>query len=230
MKKLILSLFILCIGSIVFGQTTHQVCVTEVQATGGNACTNTAIFTPANLTINVGDNIQFTTFMVALSGYNGIHDIQFSGSTANNVMLPISTNVLSQVTTVTTPAFNTPGTFPLECKNSNHCFIADLMQGWSCTAYSVTVGTITEIEEEKLKHKVSIYPNPSNGLINVSLLPIKDDNPKVYLFDILGKNMKTYENITTSSILIDASSLEKGTYFVKVVSNNDNHTFPIVLQ
>lgn len=230
MKKLILSLSILLTASTMFGQVTHQVCVTEVQATGGNSCTNTSIFTPANLTINVGDKIQFTTFMVALTGYNGTHDIQFTGSAANNVLLPISTNILNQVTTVTTPAFNIPGTFPMECVDGNHCFIADLMQGWPCTGYSVTVGTVTEIEEEKLKHTVSVYPNPSTGIINVNLLPIKDENPKVYLVDILGKTLKTYENITTNSILIDVRSFEKGTYFVKVVSNNDNHTFPIVFQ
>ena len=230
MKKALLSFITIATFGTLFSQTTHQVCVTEVLATGGNSCTNTAIFTPANLTISVGDNIQFTTFMVALTGYNGIHDIQFSGSAANNVMLPISTNILSQVTTVTTPAFNTPGTFPLECKNSNHCFIADLMQGWSCTAYSVTVGTVTEIEEERLKHIVNAYPNPSAGIINVNLLPIKDENPKVYLIDVLGKTVKTYENINSSSLVIDASNFEKGTYFVKVISNNENYSLPFILQ
>lgn len=230
MKKSLLSFILVVFCGSMFSQTTHQVCVTGVSATGGNACVHTAIFTPAHLTINVGDKIQFTTFMVALTGYNGNHDIQFSGSSANNVLLPISTNVLSQVTTVITPAFNTPGTFPMECKNNNHCMIADLMEGWSCTAYSVTVGTVTEIEEERLKHTVNAYPNPSTGIINVNLLPIKDENPKVYLIDILGKTIKTYENINSSSLLIDASNFEKGTYFIKVVSDNNNYDIPVVLQ
>ena len=144
MKKLLLPLIIL-IATTVNSQTTWQVCVTEADASGGFSCTNTAVFTPSNLNISVGDNIQFTTFMVALTGYNGIHDIQFTGSAANNVMLPISADILNQVTTVTTPAFNTPGVYAMECVNSNHCFIADLMSGWLCTGYSVTVGTITEI-------------------------------------------------------------------------------------
>lgn len=119
-------------------QTTHQVCISEVYSTG--ACNSTTgVFTPGNLTIAVGDQIQFTTYMVLLGGYNGTHTIVFTGSAANNVSLPISTNILAPVTTVTTPPFTTPGVYPMECTHSNHCLIADLIEGWPCTGYSVTV-------------------------------------------------------------------------------------------
>jgi len=230
MKKLILSLSILLTASTMFGQVTHQVCVTEAQATGGNSCTNTAVFTPANLTINVGDKIQFTTFMVALTGYNGTHDIQFTGSSANNVLLPISTNILSQVTTVTTPSFNNPGTFPMECVDANHCFIADLMSGWLCTGYSVTVtGITTEIQTEKIRTEINIYPNPSNNIINIDLLPLENDNPIIYLVDILGKTLNTIQP-KNSLLSIDVSNYKKGSYFVKIVSDNYNFTMPIMIQ
>ena len=229
MKKLILPFLILiCIS--VNSQTTWQVCVTEAEATGGFSCTNTAIFTPATLNIAVGDNIQFTTFMVALTGYNGIHDIQFTGAAANNVMLPISTDILNQVTTVTTPAFNTPGNYAMECVNSNHCFIADLMSAWSCTGYSVTVGTITEIAEEKMKLEVHVYPNPSSGVININLLPIKSDNPKVYILDVLGKIVDTRTNIINDVLAVDATSYEKGIYFVKIESNKGTVVKKIIIE
>jgi len=229
MKKLILSLLILP-ALTVSSQTTWPVCVTEADATGGFSCTNTAVFTPANLNIAVGDNIEFTTFMVALSGYNGTHDIQFTGSSGNNVLLPISTDILNQVTTVTTPAFNTPGVYAMECVNSNHCFIADLMSGWLCTGYSVTVGTITEIAEEKMKKEVHVYPNPTSGLINVNLLPIKNNHPKVYIMDVVGKTVAVKENITTDILSIDAASYNKGIYFVKIVSDNGSITKKVVVE
>lgn len=122
----------------VTAQTVHQVCISEVYSTG--ACNSSSgIFTPGNLTIAVGDQIQFTTHMVLLAGYNGTHTIVFTGSSANNVSLPISTNILSPVTSVTTPPFTTPGTYPMECTHADHCFYAELLEGWSCTGYSVTV-------------------------------------------------------------------------------------------
>ena len=228
MRKLLLP-FLILIATSVSSQTTWQVCVTEADATGGFSCTNTAVFTPATLNIAVGDNIQFTTFMVALTGYNGIHDIQFTGSAANNVMLPISTDILNQVTTVTTPPFNTPGNFDMECVNSNHCFIADLMSAWSCTGYSVTVGTVTEIAEEKLKHEVSVYPNPTSNIININLLPILVDNPKIYIIDILGKVVRTISNVS-SNLILDATSYKKGIYFIKITTDKGTIVEKIIIE
>lgn len=134
MKKIITSIFLtLLLGSIATAQTTHQVCVSEPE---DNVCGGTGVFFPNQLTINVGDQIEFTTQYVALSGYTGTnHTIEFDGSPANNVTLPVSSDIFNQVTSVTTPPFNTPGTFPIECTNFNHCVLATS----SCTGYSVTV-------------------------------------------------------------------------------------------
>lgn len=124
-----------------FGQTVHQVCVSEAESSDacGVGAQNDGVFTPGNLTIQVGDQIQFTTHFVALGGYSGTHTIEFTGSSANNVSLPISTNILNPTTTVTTPPFTTPGVFPMACTNSSHCDIAELISGFSCSGYSVTV-------------------------------------------------------------------------------------------
>lgn len=119
--------------SFLEAQTTHQVCVSEPE---DNVCGGTGVFFPNQLTINVGDQIEFTTYYVAVSGYTGTdHTIEFDGSPANNVTLPVSSDLFNQVTSVTTPPFNTPGTFPIECTNFNHCVLATS----SCTGYSVTV-------------------------------------------------------------------------------------------
>ncbi len=230
MKKLILPFLILLITTV-NGQTTWQVCVSEVS--NAPCSNNNGVFTPANLNISIGDNIQFTTYMMAISGgYDGsTHQIRFNGTSPQDVVLPISSNILSQITTVTTPAFNTAGTFTMECVNSAHCFnFAQILEGWNCTGYSVTVGTITEIEEEKMKKEVRVYPNPTSGVININLLPIKNKNPKVYIMDVLGKMIETKENLTTDKLTIDASSYKKGIYFVKIVSDNGNVIKKVVVE
>ena len=122
MKKTLLSLFILSLTSIGFSQTTHPVCVTAMSATGGTTCAHSSFFTPANLNIAVGDNIEFTTFFIGTMGYGGTtHQIRFNGSSPQDVVLTVSTNILSPLTMVTTPAFNTPGVYTMECVNGNHC-------------------------------------------------------------------------------------------------------------
>lgn len=138
MKSLFTSL-LLALSATIYSQTIWQVCVAEPDA-GTCGLGQVGVFTPGNLVIQQGDMIQFTTHMVALTGYPGTsHDIQFTGSPANNVTLPVSSNILSQVTTVTTPPFNTPGIFPMECVDGNHCLIADLLSGYLCGGYTVEV-------------------------------------------------------------------------------------------
>ncbi len=136
MKEFLLGLFILSflfITPSLTAQTTHQVCVSEPE---DNTCGGAGVFFPGNLTIAVGDQIEFTTQYVALSGYTGSnHTIEFTGSPANNVTLPVSSDIFNQTTSITTPPFNTPGTFAIECTNFNHCILSTS----SCTGYSVTV-------------------------------------------------------------------------------------------
>jgi Secretion system C-terminal sorting domain len=138
MKNITTAFMVFLCALTLNSQTTWQVCISEVYSAG--ACNSTSgVFTPGSLTLEVGDQIQFTTYMVLLGGYNGTHDIQFAGSPANNVMLPISTNVLAPMTTVTTPPFTSAGSFSMECMDGNHCLIADLMEGWPCSGYQITV-------------------------------------------------------------------------------------------
>ena len=137
MKKILFVLMLM--GFYGNAQTIHQVCISEVLSSDACGANAPGVFVPGNLTIQVGDQIQFTTHFVQLAGYSGTHDIQFTGSPANNVLLPISTNILSPTTTVTTPPFNTPGTFAMFCANQSHCEIAELISNLPCTGYSVTV-------------------------------------------------------------------------------------------
>jgi plastocyanin len=219
MKKLILPLLLLT-AITANSQTTHQVCISEV--TNAPCSNNNGVFTPSTLNIAIGDNIQFTTYFMGISGgYDGsTHQIRFNGGSPQDVVLNVSSNVLSQVTTVTTPVFNTAGTITMECVNSAHCFnFAQLLSGWSCTGYSITVGTTTEIAEEKLKSKIRVYPNPTSEVINVNLYPILGENPKVYIIDVLGKTIASMEKLTSQRLTVDVASYKKGLYFVKIVSD-----------
>lgn len=66
------------------------------------------------------------------------------------------------------------------------------------------------------KSQVSLYPNPTNGQIQIKNLPL---NSKLTIYDILGAKVRVI-NTKASSQTIDISDLKNGIYFI---SNNDKN-------
>lgn len=70
--------------------------------------------------------------------------------------------------------------------------------------------------------KIEIYPNPSNGLFNVTLGNFIPEAITVY--DLSGKIILTDKNVTISnySYLLNLSNAATGIYFVKIVSDDQS--------
>ena len=109
-------------------------------------------------------------------------------------------------------------------------FIGQQLDGWSCTGHSVTVGSPTEIAEYERSQTINVYPNPTTDVVNVNLLPLIDDNPSVYLIDLLGKVVATSTNISKTNVQFDVGDLNKGSYLVKIVSNKETLSYPVIIQ
>lgn len=65
------------------------------------------------------------------------------------------------------------------------------------------------------QNQVALFPNPANNQITIT----NAENAQVAIFDVLGKNVLS-QNITNTNQIVDVSTLQTGTYFVKI--NNDN--------
>jgi hypothetical protein len=65
---------------------------------------------------------------------------------------------------------------------------------------------------------ISIYPNPSNGKINLRLASIQNENVKILIYDMLGKVIEGMEingnNLQANEL--DLSAQPKGIYLIKV--------------
>lgn len=85
----------------------------------------------------------------------------------------------------------------------------------SCGYYSFPLST-NEISDD---HLFSVYPNPSTGIINLSL---PDKISQIIVSDILGQEL--YKSSTSSlfGLSLDLSYRSKGIYFVKVVDEKGN--------
>ena len=79
-------------------------------------------------------------------------------------------------------------------------------------------------------NNISIYPNPSTGIFNVSLGNITPSSVEVY--DLTGKIILSKKDIVTSNseLAIDLSSASQGVYFVKIIENQNQIVKRIIKQ
>lgn len=81
-------------------------------------------------------------------------------------------------------------------------------------------------EDFEATTKVSVYPNPSNGLFNLEA----QNNATVTVFDMLGKQIAT-QKITVGTATINLSSVTAGIYFAKITTeNNQTQTVKLIKQ
>jgi len=84
--------------------------------------------------------------------------------------------------------------------------------------------TNMDISEPEITDQISVFPNPSDKMINI----VSPEGLTIYVFNILGELVKTInnsENINT----IDMSDLDDGTYTIKIISDDNISTGKIIL-
>jgi len=74
-------------------------------------------------------------------------------------------------------------------------------------AYNVS---INEFDKGK---NILIYPNPTNGVLNIKCPDIPNE---IELFDLVGKLQLKLDNATSSNCILDISFLNNGIYFLKI--------------
>ena len=75
----------------------------------------------------------------------------------------------------------------------------------------------------------TVYPNPTNGLLNISSKNSSGLINNVVVIDVLGKTVQT-NSFNTSKAVLDLSRLNSGVYFVKVQSEGVDKIMKVVKQ
>ena len=78
---------------------------------------------------------------------------------------------------------------------------------------------ISGVDEVVFNESFKVYPNPSKGLINVSVLGLDNEDMTVTLLNMLGEEVLPASTQFVSGegfLTIDASALQSGSYFVKI--------------
>ena len=88
---------------------------------------------------------------------------------------------------------------------------------------TVTVLNPTGIDDIDYNNAVSVYPNPSTGLVNISIESVKINTLSIKVFDITGKEVLDLVNElnlnSNYSNKFDFTSLSKGLYAIRLTVN-----------
>ncbi len=98
--------------------------------------------------------------------------------------------------------------------------------GCTDTSACITISSVSLKENSFLKN-VSIFPNPSNGLVNIELGNIKDVTIKV--LNSNGQLVYEKEDINTKSYQFELKEAA-GVYFIEVYSNEVKKEFKLVIK
>ncbi|MDY0141925.1 MAG: T9SS type A sorting domain-containing protein [Bacteroidales bacterium] len=105
----------------------------------------------------------------------------------------------------------------------NHLYSITVTNIHDCKSSDQITITIVPASDvpENIANKISITPNPTNGLINISGQGINN----ITIFDNIGKEL-----ISTKNTNIDLSKYPAGMYFVKISANNEIITKKLIKQ
>ena len=132
----------------------------------------------------------------------------------------------------------------LDCDNGNAIIPSETSKSFTATvngnyAVELTVGSCVDTSacenistvgvKENSNTTVSIYPNPTNGLITISLTSQQGDVNYI-LTTLEGRIVKQAYSISPKTIEVDLSNESKGVYFLSVGNNYEYKVFKVIKQ
>lgn len=101
------------------------------------------------------------------------------------------------------------------------------------SSQGLTINDCTGIEEAQSENAVSVYPNPANGMFNVSISNASFSSLNISINDLQGKEV--YNSLekgmgTEYNKQIDVTGLAKGIYYIKLNMDNNMTIKKLIVQ
>jgi alpha-tubulin suppressor-like RCC1 family protein len=114
----------------------------------------------------------------------------------------------------------TSGTYVDTLMNANGCD--------SIATFKLTIDISTNMATPILEKGISLYPNPSSGVLSLDVIDPNVTISRVNVLNLMGSKVYSSEQVNSKST-IDLSTLPKGIYFVQIASRQETITRRIVL-
>ncbi len=253
MKKTLLLLAIFAITSITFAQQKETVVTTigsmtvKINLNQGNSLATFTITGPSDKWLAIGldtssmsvnkDIIMYGTSLLDRHFTTSVHDAPTT-DLSNNLTLVSDTVLGTTRTLIITRPLNTGdakdyifdfslsslnivwGVGPSTIITSKHA-----SKGIKTLTFATTLGT----EDFTTLDKISVFPNPSNGVFSISKNNLTTIN-KIKVFDTNAKLLKEIATDSNFNNTIDISELSKGIYFMEISNDADQIVKKIIIE
>ena len=92
------------------------------------------------------------------------------------------------------------------------------------------ISTCTGVNENKNDRNNTLFPNPTNGILNIDLEILNDGKATIQILNSLGEVLNT-EQVYLQNPILNIEHLPSGIYFLKITGNNNtNITKKIIKQ
>lgn len=188
--------------------------------------------------LSVGSNIYNAsgTYTDVLTASNGCDSTLTTVLVINPVI-----DVTTSLSGLTISANESAATYQwIDCDNSNQPIAGETNQSFTASAngnYAVIVTqnncsdtstcvniSTVGINENNTLNGISIYPNPSNGIYNLSGLKV---NSKITVYDAIGQIIY-FSTITESKETINISNVPNGIYMIQIKAENSTITKKVI--
>jgi Fungalysin metallopeptidase (M36)/Secretion system C-terminal sorting domain/Bacterial pre-peptidase C-terminal domain/Fibronectin type III domain len=236
-----------CATSVsVYSGNLFQTSLPPCQLPYDTASNNTALLAgtiPLNVTINglistIGD-IDFYKFVITAGGPVNV----FLVALADYNLTLYNSNGKTKIASSATPGSGNEfisttlaaGTYYVKVDaakgiaDSNNCYALTVSGIGSLTSAAITSnGVSSAMPNIDAVTKTSVYPNPANKSVTVSIMDLKT-TAAILLYDMYGK-LLAKQTTHQSKTAMDISRLASGTYIIKVLNNGKEDNLKIVKQ
>jgi len=192
-----------------------------IQSTGNEVIENDLNDTTLNFMVFAAKNTLNSSLFMLVSNFastNSNYQIQLSN-------LPWSgeheTRITKNIITSTDNFTETILTLPVGVNNFN---IFD-MESPSVLFLRMEPNIVSDIEQAKIIPHIDVYPNPTSGKVNIKGSNIK----KVEVLNIYGQTLKVM-NPKGCQFELDFSNQDKGTYIIKILTDNGIVVKKVILE
>ncbi len=197
--------------------------VFETTAPGNPRNGGDVTFTLCNaLNLNLGNDISITTddeITLSADQNDNYHKYLWNDNSTNPTYLVRGSDLGVGAHEISVTVTDTVGTTGIYSDREPVCFKTDKIK--------VTVTQGNASAEQETKNSFSVFPNPSNGKIHVSLDDFREDSI-IEIRDINGNTVFSTV-LSKQNSEIDLSSLSKGIYFVSISGRPDIKPARIIL-